>query len=155
LVLVAAQQDGKRIGRIRLRRITDASGHTPEAATEGMIAPGSRVRTDGWWGYNGLEAHGYSHEVIRQETSLGDNLLPLANRVASLLKPWLLGTHQGAVRRSHLDYYLDEFSFRFNRRTSGSRGKTVLSPRPTSDDTRSRTGQIDLQRDAETLRHNL
>ncbi len=123
LVLVAAQQDGKRIGRIRLRRITDASGHTLEAAIEGMIAPGSRVRTDGWRGYNGLEARGYSQEVIRQETSLGDNLLPLANRVASLLKRWLLGTHQGAVRRSHLDYYLDEFSFRFNRRTSGSRGK--------------------------------
>jgi len=81
------------------------------------------VRTDGWRGYNGLEARGYSHQVIRQEATLGDNLLPLANRVASLLKRWLLGTHQGAVRRSHLDYYLEEFSFRFNRRTSGSRGK--------------------------------
>ena len=123
LVLVAAQQDGKRIGRIRLRRITDASGHTLEAAIEGMIAPGSRVRTDGWRGYNGLEERGYSHEVIREETALGDNLLPLANRVASLLKRWLLGTHQGAVRPSHLDYYLDEFTFRFNRRTSRSRGK--------------------------------
>jgi len=88
-----------------------------------MVAPGSRVRTDSWRGYNGLEACGYSHEIIRQETTIGDNLLPLANRVASLLKRWLLGTHQGAVRASHLDYYLDEFTFRFNRRTSGSRGK--------------------------------
>ena len=123
LVLVAAQQDGKRIGRIRLRRITDASGPTLQAAIEGMIAPGSRVRTDGWVGYNGLEAGGYSHEVVRQEITVGDNLLPLANRVASLLKRWLLGTHQGAVRPSHLDYYLDEFTFRFNRRTSRSRGK--------------------------------
>jgi len=123
LVLVAAQEDGKRIGRIRLRQITDASSHTLEAAIAGMIAPGSRVRTDAWRGYNGLEARGYPHEVIRQETTLGDNLLPLTNRVASLLKRWLLGTHQGAVRPSHLDYYLDEFTFRFNRRTSGSRGK--------------------------------
>jgi transposase-like protein len=123
LVLVAAQEDGKRIGRIRLRPITDASGPTLEAAIAGMIAPGSRVRTDAWRGYNGLEACGYSHEVVRQEASLGDNLLPLANRVGSLLKRWLLGTHQGAVRPSHLDYYLDEFTFRFNRRTSGSRGK--------------------------------
>jgi transposase-like protein len=81
------------------------------------------VPTDGWRGYNGLEVRQYSHEVIRQETALGDNLLPLADRVASLLKRWLLGTHQGAVRPSHLDYYLDEFTFRFNRRTSGSRGK--------------------------------
>jgi len=48
--------------------------------------------------------------------------LPRTNRVASLLKRWLLGTHQGAVRSSHLDYYLDECTFRFNRRTSGSRG---------------------------------
>jgi transposase-like protein len=123
LVLVAAQEDGERIGRIRLRQITDASGHTLEAAIASMIAPGSRVRTDAWRGYNGLEARGYSHQVIRQEATLGDNLLPLANRVASLLKRWLLGTHQGAVRPSHLDYYLDEFTFRFNRRTSGSRGK--------------------------------
>ena len=123
LVLVAAQQDGPRIGRIRLRRIRDASGPVLQAAIESMIAPGSRVRTDGWVGYNGLEAGGYSHEVIRQETTLGDNLLPLANRVAALLKRWLLGTHQGAVQPSHLDYYLDEFTFRFNRRTSHSRGK--------------------------------
>jgi len=53
---------------------------------------------------------------------VGENLLPLAHRVASLLKRWLLGTHQGAVQPEHLDYYLDEFTFRFNRRTSGSRG---------------------------------
>jgi hypothetical protein len=51
-----------------------------------------------------------------------DNLLPLANRIASLLKRWLIGTHQGAVQPSYLDYYLDEYTFRFNRRTSGSRG---------------------------------
>ena len=117
------RRDGPRIGRIRLRRIADASGPTLEAAIQSMIAPGSTVRTDTWRGYNGLQARGYSHEVIRQETTLGDNLLPLANRVAFLLKRWLLGTHQGAVRPSHLDYYLDEFTFRFNRRTSGSRGK--------------------------------
>ena len=65
---------------------------------------------------------GYQHKVIRETPDLGDNLLPLANRVASLLKRWLLGTHQGAVQSSHLDYYLDEYTFRFNRRTSKSRG---------------------------------
>lgn len=123
LVLVAAQQDGNRIGRIRLQRIADASAKSLEAAVKEMIAPGSVVRTDEWLGYNGLEAQGYSRDVVRKKSTIGDNLLPLANRVASLLKRWLMGTHQGAVRPSHLDYYLDEFTFRFNRRTSGSRGK--------------------------------
>ena len=69
----------------------------------------------------GLEV-GYKHEVIRPTIELGDNLLPLVNRVASLLKRWLLGTHQGAVEATHLDYYLDEYVFRFNRRTAKSRG---------------------------------
>ena len=71
----------------------------------------------------GAVTEGYGHRVVREDAYLGDNLLPLTNRVASLLKRWLLGTHQGAVRASHLDYYLDEFTFRFNRRTSRSRGK--------------------------------
>jgi hypothetical protein len=87
-----------------------------------MIEPGSEVHTDGWRGYNGLSASGFKHKVVRETPDLGDNLLPLANRVASLLKRWLLGTHQGAVQSSHLDYYLDEYTFRFNRRTSKSRG---------------------------------
>jgi hypothetical protein len=81
------------------------------------------VRTDGWGGYGQLTSLGYVHVVVRETGEVGENLLPLAHRAASLLKRWLLGTHQGAVRASHLDYYLDEFTFRFNRRTSGSRGK--------------------------------
>lgn len=123
LVLVAAQEDGDRIGRIRLRRIPDASGKSLGEAVQEMVMPGSIVRTDDWAGYRGLDRLGYTHEVIRQDASIGENLLPLANRVISLLKRWLLGTHQGAVQTSHLDYYLDEFTFRFNRRTSRSRGK--------------------------------
>jgi transposase-like protein len=123
LVLVAAQEDGKQIGRIRLHRISDASANSLGEAVQGMVAPGSIVRTDDWSGYHGLDLLGYTHEVIRQDAFLGENLLPLANRVISLLKRWLLGTHQGAVKASHLDYYLDEFTFRFNRRTSRSRGK--------------------------------
>jgi transposase-like protein len=123
LVLVAAQEDGNRIGRIRLRRIADASAKSLGEAVQEMVVPGSIVRTDDWAGYRGLDRLGYAHEVIRQDASIGENLLPLANRVISLLKRWLLGTHQGAVQTSHLDYYLDEFTFRFNRRTSRSRGK--------------------------------
>ena len=86
------------------------------------VEPGSTIYTDGWTGYSGLKKLGYYHQVIRQTAEVGDNLLPMVNRVASLLKRWLLGTHQGATRPSHLEYYLDEFTFRFNRRTSRSRG---------------------------------
>jgi len=122
LVLIAAQQAGKGIGRIRLLRVATASGEHLEPAVTRTVDPGSTVRTDAWKGYTGLKELGYKHETIRPAPALGENLLPLANRVASLLKRWLLGTHQGAVQPSHLDYYLDEFTFRFNRRTSGSRG---------------------------------
>ncbi|PIU28899.1 MAG: IS1595 family transposase [Candidatus Hydromicrobium americanum] len=123
LVVVAAQQDGKRIGRIRLQRVADASAECLNDAVMKSVKPNSIVQTDGWNGYKQLDKLGYTHDVIRQTSDIGENLLPLVNRVVSLLKRWLLGTHQGAVKISHLDYYLDEFTFRFNRRTSKSRGK--------------------------------
>ena len=123
LVVITAQLDETRVGRIRLKRVPDASGKNLEEAVKDAVTPGSIVCTDGWNGYNRLEFIGYAHEIIRDEADIGGNLLPKCNIVASLLKRWLLGTHQGAVRTSHLDYYLDEFTFRFNRRTSRSRGK--------------------------------
>jgi transposase-like protein len=122
LVLVAAQVEGGRIGRIRLVRVADASAGSLRGAIQSAVQPGSQVLTDGWQGYASLGEHGYRHEVVRAGALVGDNLLPRANRVASLLQRWLMGTHQGAVHATHLDYYLDEFTFRFNRRNSGSRG---------------------------------
>ncbi len=122
LVLVSAQTDGAKIGRIRLARIANASGPQLVGAVGRSVEPGSQVLTDGWDGYAGLEAQGYRRKIVRATAIVGGNLLPRAHRVASLLKRWLLGTHQGAVAHSHLDYYLDEFTFRFNRRTSRSRG---------------------------------
>lgn len=123
LVLVSAQEDGRRIGRIRLQRVKDASSASLIPALKMCVEPASVIRTDGWSGYIPISSQNYIHKVIRKDVDVGDNLLPLVNRVASLLKRWLLGTHQGAVRMSHLDYYLDEYTFRFNRRTSKSRGK--------------------------------
>lgn len=125
LVAVAAQVDGKRIGRIRLGVVRDSSADSLIPFVKQSIAPGSTVITDGLPSYLGLKAAGYVH---RQRVILGsgkeaDTLLPRVHRVASLLKRWLLGTHQGRVERQHLAYYLDEFTFRFNRRTSRSRGK--------------------------------
>jgi transposase-like protein len=123
LVMVAAQENEGHIGRIRLCRVPDASAESLSQAVQDTVEPGSMVRTDGWGGYGQLTSLGYVHAVVRETSEVGENLLPLAHRAASLLKRWLLGTHQGAVRASHLDFYLDEFTFRFNRRTSGSRGK--------------------------------
>jgi transposase-like protein len=122
LVVVAVEETSVGIGRIRLRRVADAAGASLEPAVWELVEPGSVVRTDAWRGYNGLTELGYRHKVVRPQPDLGENLLPLVNRVASLLKRWLLGTHQGAVQHTHLDYYSDEFTFRFNRRTSKSRG---------------------------------
>jgi transposase-like protein len=124
LVVIAAEIDGPRIGRIRLRRVADASGESLEEAVAAAVSPGSVIHTDGWRGYNGLRRLGYAHEVIgHEEGSVGEDLLPHCHRVASLMKRWLMGTHQGAVSHEHLEYYLDEYTFRFNRRTSRHRGK--------------------------------
>jgi transposase-like protein len=125
LIAVAAQEDGRGIGRIRMKRIRDASGESLLPFVKECIEPGSVVRTDGWLGYSGLEKEGYVHEitVVRGQEKSASELMPRVHRVVSLLKRWLLGTHQGAVSHKHLDYYLDEFTFRFNRRKSRSRGK--------------------------------
>jgi len=111
-----------RPGRIRLHTVKDASGDSLIPAIKESVQPKSEICTDGWKGYNGLSTSGYSHTIIRETAEVGKNLLPLVNRVVSLLKRWLMGTHQGKPLPSHLDYYLDEFVFRFNRRTSRSRG---------------------------------
>lgn len=108
---------GKGIGRIRLQCVPDASANSLCCFIQTHVSPGSLVRTDGWTGYEPLPARGYEHLVV------GPRELVIVHRVASLLKRWLLGTYQGAVQPQHLVYYLDEFTFRFNRRTSASRGK--------------------------------
>ncbi len=123
LVLVAVEDTGwlnpggKGIGRIRLGQIPDASAQSLSGFIHRHIQSDSRVRTDGWQGYTFLSREGYEHlKVAALNTDI-------SHRVASLLKRWLLGTYQGAVRPKHLPYYLDEFTFRFNRRKSASRGK--------------------------------
>lgn len=122
LVLIIAEEKGKAVGRIRLRIISDASSKSLESAVQETVEIGSKIKTDGWQGYNGLKSLGYVHEVVRKTEDVGENLMPLCHRVASLVKRWLGGTHQGAVSHEHLGYYLDEYTFRFNRGTSRSRG---------------------------------
>jgi len=118
LVGIAVEDKGKEgIGRIRLWHLEDASIASLTPFVQGIAQPGSTIRTDDWAGYSALTESGFGHVVIPS------NKLELAHLIAALLKRWLLGTYQGAVRPSHLVYYLDEFTFRFNRRTSASRGK--------------------------------
>ena len=125
LIVVAAQENGRGIGRIRMRRVADASSASLHPFVIDSVESDSVVHTDGWEGYSGLTRRGYQHKVtvLRNKQQSASELLPRVHRVVSLLKRWLMGTHQGAVSHEHLDYYLDEFTFRFNRRTSRYRGK--------------------------------
>ena len=125
LIAIAVQEDGKGIGRIRMKRISDVTTKSLHPFIEEVVEPGSTVHTDGWDGYSGLGSKGYRHQVtvLAQRKQSPSDLLPRVHRVVSLLKRWLLGTHQGAISHQHLDTYLNEFMFRFNRRTSHYRGK--------------------------------
>ena len=125
LVVIAAEEDGAGIGRIRMKRIRRASKQQLHGFIQEAVEPDSTIHTDGWEGYVGLEALGYRHEydLVATSSQSASELLPRVHRVAALLKRWLMGTHQGAVSREHLDYYLDEYTFRFNRRRSRHRGK--------------------------------
>ena len=111
-------------GRVRMKCISDFSSESLVPFVRDTVQLGSEVRTDSWGGYNELESLGYTHKKINLSAT-GDPahvLMPGVHRISSLLKRWLLGTHQGAVSGKHLDYYLDEYTFRFNRRTSLARG---------------------------------
>lgn len=126
LVIIAAEENGKGIGRIRMAQIPDRSRRSLHDFIGRTIEPGSKIHTDGCVAYNGLETLGYQHDasvLLGRQKDAATRLLPRVHRVASLAKRWLMGTHQGAVANDYLDYYLDEFTFRFNRRTSKSRGK--------------------------------
>jgi len=122
-IAVDARKGGP--GRVRLERLPNTEKDTLTEFVLANVERGSEVHTDAWAGYNDIGRFNYSH-VITNMSSAGaldaHVTMPNAHRVASLLKRWLLGTHQGGMSREQLDYYLDEFTFRFNRRASRSRG---------------------------------
>ena len=125
MIAVAAEEDGPGIGRIRMRCIPDASANSLIPFVEDSVEPGDVVHTDGWLGYLPLKDKGYGHEVtfLKGNSKSASQLMPRVHLAVALLKRWLLGTHQGGVSLEHMDAYLDEFTFRFNRRKSRSRGK--------------------------------
>jgi transposase-like protein len=125
LVVIAVETlQPKGFGRIRLRRIDRDSAPYVIPFVQEAIEPGAQVRTDGSAAYRSLKELGYDHQ---RSVMLGSDVpahvsMAGVHRVASLVKRWILGTHHGSVQPEHLDAYLDEFVFRFNRRTSASRG---------------------------------
>jgi len=129
LILVAVEDKGKKgFGRIRIEIISGASAATLKTAinhmVEHMVEPGSTIRTEEWKGYTASALGGYKHTVMKKQSrEPGEDPTPLVHRIASLLKRWLLGTHHGRVEETHMQEYLNEFVFRFNRRNSRSRGK--------------------------------
>ena len=123
LVLIAAEDTPAGIGRIRLSPISEASGKVLTETIQQMVSIGSAIRTDGWSGYAGLETNGYTHMSMPNRNVKEEDAIQITHRVASLLKRWIVGTHHGAIDHKNLPYYLDEFTFRFNRRKSQSRGK--------------------------------
>jgi transposase-like protein len=116
------QVRGRRLGRLRLQAVPDASASSLVGFLGRNVASPAQVATDGWSGYRGLEAEGYAHQPIPLARSWGDAALrlPAIHLVFGLAKRWLLGTHHGAVSAKHLQAYLDEYVFRFNRRTAKS-----------------------------------
>ncbi len=114
-------------GRCRMAVLRDGSAASLHPFVTGNVEPGATVITDAWMGYHGITGLGYAHERRSQRAARarGEDpgaLLPGVHRIASLAQRWLLGTHQGRIDDAHLQSYLNEFVFRFNRRRSRSRG---------------------------------
>jgi transposase-like protein len=124
LVAIAVEIDEKKVGRVRFGVIRDASADSLKEFLQKTVEIGSTIVTDGWKGYNGIESIGYKHKISDKSSDNDEEkLLPHAQLVISLRKRWIMGTLQGSISDQHIEYYLDEYTFRFNRRTSASRGK--------------------------------
>jgi transposase-like protein len=117
--IIAVEVRGNCSGRIRIELIDDASAVTLCAFIERTVAAGATVHTDGWQGYAKLTSQGFDHCPRSQAKAKRDGdtdpVLPRAHRAISNFKSWLRGTHRG-VSSEHLQVYLDEFIFRYNRR---------------------------------------
>ena len=124
IIVIGVEMNEAKIGRIRLRHVPNVNAPSLQGFVVDTVKPGSLIHTDGWQGYANIAAKGFRHRVTVTRTSDQPAHIPFpgVHRVASLLKRWRLGTHQGAISKEHLPYYLDEFTFRFNRRTSTARG---------------------------------
>ena len=125
LVAIAVEIRGPGIGRIRLKKVRDNSTQSLVPFVRNSVVAGATVVTDGLWPYRMLPQHGYLHRptVLEGKGREASNaVLPRVHRVASLMKRWMLGMHQAGINTDKIEPYLEEFTFRFNRRQSSSRG---------------------------------
>jgi transposase-like protein len=125
IVVIAVEvHSPKGFGRVRMRRVPDVSASSLVPFVRDVVEPGSEILTDGWGGYNEVSKFGFKHDrtVLSETGDPAHVSMPGVHRLAALLKRWIQSTHQGSVSGKHLEYYLDEYTFRFNRRTSRSRG---------------------------------
>ena len=122
LVIIAVELINRRMGRVRLETIEQADRICINEFIKNNIEKGSTIVTDGWKGYTDLKKMKYEHIIEEKTVKLDDeNITPNVHKIASLLKRWLLGTHQNFTSSKKLNYYLDEYAFRYNRRKSNSR----------------------------------
>jgi transposase-like protein len=127
IVVAAVEKEEKKLGRIRLQVVPDCSGDVLEHTVLSNVSPDSTVITDGWKGYNFLDGGRYTHlQVVASQTSNKESVLPGVHLIASLVKRLILGTFQGRFDPKHLQSYLDEYVFRFNRRKCRSVGKKFM-----------------------------
>jgi transposase-like protein len=124
IVVVAAEQSGRGLGRSRLHRVAEVSAGSLIPFVQAVAVPGATIHTDGWRGYARLPTWGYQDRVavISGGSDPAHVVMPRVHTLASLLERWLMGTHQGGIQHRHLDDHLDEFTFRFNGRRSHARG---------------------------------
>lgn len=111
------RKTGRYAGRVRLAVVPDRSAKSLGGFIAQAVAPGATIITDDWSGYVGLARRGYIHTAVaeRGDPQVAETFLPIIHLVFSNLKTWLRGTHHG-VSPQHLQAYLNEFTFRFNRR---------------------------------------
>ncbi len=126
-VVAAVERQDQKIGRIRLKVIPDCSADSLLPFIDDNIEAGSEVVTDGWKGYESLDENTFHHhQVFQNKADDKDSVLSGVHLVASLVKRMMLGTHQGRFDPQYLQNYLDEYVFRFNRRTSNFVGKKFM-----------------------------
>ena len=127
-IAVELHETGSKTGlkipeRVRLSVIQDASKASLIPFITDNVEKGSEIITDGWASYASLPENGYKHTVyVHRNKQEDEKILPHVHLIISLLKRWLLGTHQGAVSDKHMQAYLEEYTFRFNRRKAAKRG---------------------------------